>query len=292
MLSSNKEKIKVIGLGTLAGLVVDELKQYPEYRVYKILAGTTQNNAFSLGSFNSMQEYEDSLPEGDLELYLDSITENQTVLLVLEGGEPVTGAALRILELVKHASLTVLFIQPSTSLKSDIAAINSRLAFGALQEYARSGLLDRMFFVQKSRIEAMVGEVPINLYEKRVAEILSYTTAMLYFFEHSEAVISTNANRPVGCRLATVGLSSLDLGTSDVRLLFPVKDLRTVEFYYGIPQEEIDTNVELMTQIKNHIEHHFDFGTSDTSFSYKVVPIQNEAPYLLGVFYVLEPQEF
>ena len=292
MLSSNKEKIKVIGLGTLAGIVVDELRQYPEYRVYKILDDAPQNNSFSLGSFNTMKEYEENLPETDLELYLESITQDQTVLLVLEGGNPITGGALRLLEIIKHANLSVLFIQPSTSLKSDAAAINARLAFGALQQYARSGLLERMFFVQKSRIESMVGDVPINLYEKRVAEILSYTIAMLYYFENSDAVISTPSTRPLGCRLATLGLSSLSSEKSEVQLLFPVEDPRTVEFYYGIPQQEIDTNVELMTQIKNHIDTNFNFSHPETSFCYKVVPVLDESPYLLGVFYALEPQEF
>ncbi len=292
MFSNNSEKIKVIGLGTLAGLLVDELRRYPEYRVYKIVAGTSENNAFSLGSFKTMQEYEEEIPESDLDLYLEGITKNQTVLLVLEGGEPITGAALRILESIKHARLTVMFIQPSTSLKSDTAALNSRLAFGALQEYARSGLLDRMLFIQKSRIEALVGDVPINLYEKRIAEILSYTTAMLYFFENSDAVISTTCDRPVGCRLATIGVSSLDTTTSEIKLLFPVEETRTIEFYYGIPREQIETNVELMAQIKNHISKHFEFSEKDTSFSYRVVPIDSNVPYLLGAFYVLEPQKF
>ena len=292
MSSNNKEKIKVIGLGTLAGLVVDELKRYPEYRVYKIVSGTSENNAFSLGSFKTMQEYEDSVPDLDLHLYLDGITDNQSVLLVLEGGEPITGATLRILETIKHANLTVMFIQPSASLKNDTAASNSRLAFGALQEYARSGLLDRMLFVQKSRIEALVGDVPINLYEKRIAEILSYTTAMLYFFENSDSVISTTCDRPVGCRLATIGVSTLDVSTSEVQLLFPLEETRTIEFYYGIPQEQIETNVELMANIKNHISKHFELPERDISFSYKVVPIDNDEPYLLGSFYVSQPQKF
>jgi hypothetical protein len=292
VLSNNNEKIKIIGLGTLAGLLVDELRRYPEYRVYKIVAGTSENNAFSLGSFKTMQEYEEKIPESDLDLYLEGIQENQTVLLVLEGGEPITGATLRILELIKHANLTVMFIQPSTSLKSDTAALNSRLAFGALQEYARSGLLNRMFFVQKSRIESLVGDVPINMYEKRIAEILSYKIAMLYFFENSDSVISTTCDRPVGCRLATIGISTLDTATSETRLLFPLEDTRTIEFYYGIPHEQVETSVELMAQIKHHISKHFDFSEESTSFSYKVVPIDNDEPYLLGAFYVSEPQKF
>ena len=62
MYSNMKEKIKVIGVGSLGALVAEELKSYPEYRSYKFVDSGAENNTFILGSYATMVEYEDSFP--------------------------------------------------------------------------------------------------------------------------------------------------------------------------------------------------------------------------------------
>lgn len=290
MYSNLKEKIKVIGLGSLGGLVAEELKSYPEYRSYKFVDTGAENNTFILGSYTTMAEYEDNFPYNEIEIYLEGIKNTDQVLLVLEGGDPITGAVLRLLEIINHASISVLFIKPGTSLRSESSAQNTRLAFGVLQEYARSGLLERLIFVDRERIEALVGDVPLNLYEKRLASILSYNLAMLLYFENSESVMSSVGEKPIGCRLGTLGISTLKEDRDDsISLLFPLDSPRVAEFYYGIPAPEIETNAGLVTKIKSHVESNSVMFGESCSFSYSVVPLETDENYLLGIFYVSEP---
>ncbi len=290
MYSSLKEKIKVIGVGSLGGLVAEELKSYPEYRSYKLVDSGAENNTFILGSYATMAEYEDNFPYDEVEIYLEGIREGDQVLLVIEGGDPISGSTLRLLEIISHASVSILFIKPGTSLRSESSAQNTRLAFGVLQEYARSGLLERIIFVDRERIETLVGNVPLNLYEKRIASILSYNLAMLLYFENSKSVMSSLGERPIGCRLGTLGISSLaDDYDAPISLLFPLTAPRVAEFYYGIPAPEIKTNTELVTRIKSHVESNSAIFGESCSFSYSVVPLETEENYLLGIFYVSEP---
>ncbi len=287
---TEKNKIRMIGVGDLGAAVADQLQEYPEYRTYKVVAEANQNNTFSLGSYDSMQEYETNFPERELGLYLDSLEHSQQVLIVAEGGSPITGCLLRLMELLRHCQITLLYIKPSSSLRSLRTLQNTRLSFGALQEYARSGMLERMIFIDRALVEDMVGDVPINLYDQRVVEIISYTLGMLYYFENTEPIVTTLSERPVGCRLATLGISSITEDPPTMSLLYDLESPRLSEFFYGIPEEEISTNSSLMRQINYHRDFVCSPYPQDFSFSYAVVPVIHENSYLLGLFYTTNPE--
>jgi len=147
-----------------------------------------------------------------------------------------------------------------------------------------------MIFIDRSFVEGMVGDVPINLYEQRTAEIIAYTLGMLFYFENSDTIISTFSEKPVGCRLATLGISSLEEGPNPINLLYRMDNPRMAEFFYGIPGDEISTNSSLMRQINEHMEAGSNALSAELSFSYSVVPVDTTTSYLLGVFYTSEPQ--
>ena len=283
--------VKTIGIGHLGCMIVDQLRSYPEYEIYKFTDEAVRAHEFSLGTLKTMEEYESSFPYEEAISYLRTIKRDDNVVVFMEGGEAINGCLLRVLEIIKDTHITFFFVRPSLSLKGDAVVENTRLTFGVCQEYARSGIFERMIFLDKDKIESLVGDVPITAYEERIAQLIAYKFAMMMFFENSDFVMSNIGERPLGCRIATFGVSSLEDENPQIYMLHNLEKIRTVEFYYGISQEDIDEDASLVNTIKSHVTYISDSLPDNPSFTYGVSPLQTEEKYLLGLFYISEPQK-
>ena len=153
---------KVIGLGKLGCAVVEHLTAYPEYRIYKIDSEIDERGSLSIGEYSGMDDYERMLDQDSVAVYLRSIKKKDEILLVLEGGDPVSGATLKILETIKDPKLNVLYIVPDRVMCSEIQRRDDKIAFNVLQEYARSGAFEKIFLVHRQAVDNFVGDVPIH----------------------------------------------------------------------------------------------------------------------------------
>jgi len=257
---------KVIGLGKTGCLIAEQLTEHPEYRIYKIDSDTSERGSLSLGTHPGMDDYERQADQDEISVYLRSIKDADEVLLILEGGDPVTGAALKILETIKDAKLNVLYIVPDRSMSSEIKRRDDKVAFNILQEYARSGVFEAIYLVDRTSVEELVGDVSIHDYEQRISHFVSYTVAMVNFFNHTEPILSNKMEPNNISRLVTFGISSLEEDEQDVKLLFPLEETRDLHFFYGIPSQSLDDDPSLTKKIKMHVKSYKEEGVS-TSFS-------------------------
>ena len=160
-----------------------------------------------------------------------------------------------------------------------------------MQEYARSGLLDRLIVVEKEILEQMIGDVPLSVYEKTAAQFLAYKLGMIYFFENSDKVMSGLSERPAACRIATLCLSNLEEPGQNI---FFYKDFtpRLVEVYYGVSEEHLDTDPSLVRMITDHKKQHVSSYAEEPALSYGIVSMVTETPQVLGICYVSDPLSF
>ena len=128
------------------------------------------------------------------------------VLLILGGSGDISGASLRVLEKLKQHPLYVLYIKPDESLLSDIKHKQHKVVFNVLQQYARSALLERMYIVENSKIEAALGEVPVIGYHDKINHTLVSTMHMLNVCYNTDPVINTFSDPLDVCRIATFGI--------------------------------------------------------------------------------------
>lgn len=256
---------KIIGLGKLGCLIAEELTQHPEYRIYKIDVNIEERGSLSLEYQSDMEQYEKSFDRTAAEVYFRSIKKEDEVLLVLQGGEPISGCALELLQTIKDAKLSVLYICPDRHMISEVQKRDDKIAFNILQEYARSGLLENIFLVNKYTVESLMGDVSIQNYEKEISHFISYVIAMINYFYHTEPVVSNKFEPVDWCRVITFGISSLD-ADEDIRLLFPLEAIADIHFFYGIPAAELEGDPTLMKKIKQHVKNYTQKNIS-TSFS-------------------------
>jgi hypothetical protein len=265
---------KVIGLGKLGCAIAEQLTAYPEYRIYKIDSEIAERGSLSIGLFDDMEEYEKKIDPEEVSVYLRSIKQSDEVLLILEGGDPISGAVLKILETIKDTSLNVLYVSPDRQMISEVQKRDDKICFNVLQEYARSGKFESILLVDKTKVEELAGHVPVNEYENTISYFISYVVAMINFFKHTKPILA-NPIKPANiARLITYGVSSLEEDKKDINLLFPLSDVADIHFFYGIPKEELEADAGLVKKIKEHVKSYKSEEVS-TSFSVYETTLEN-----------------
>ena len=279
---------KVIGLGKLGCAIAEELTAYPEYRIYKIDGDIDERGSLSIGEHGDMASFEANVDSDEVSVYLRSIKKGDEVLFVLQGGEPISGATLKILETIKDVNLNVLYICPDRQMISETQKRDDKIAFMILQEYARSGKFQNMFLVDKTKVEELAGHVPINEYEKTISYFISYVVAMINFFKNTKPILANPISPPNIARLVAYGVSSLDEGNSAINLLFPLAETKDIHFYYGIPKKELSEDATLVRRIKEHVKG---YKTEDVSTSFSVYETTLESKMVLCVAYSSKIQD-
>lgn len=280
---------KVIGLGRLGCAIAEELTAYPEYRIYKIDAETKERGSLTLGNLGDMSDFENDLDIDEIEIYLRSIKDKDQVLLIVEGGDPISGAVLKILQTVAHATLNVLYIAPDRQMISETQKRDDKIAFNVLQEYARSGLFAHIFLVNKAQVEDLAGEVPVSEYEKTLSYFVAYVVAMINFFNHTNPILANKIQPQEISRIATYGVSSLEDEGQGVNLLFPLSEPTDIHFFYGVPKEDLEGDASLVKRIKQHVRNH---KTDEVSSSFSVYETTLDSLIVLCVAYSSRVQEF
>ena len=141
----------IIGLGNAGCSIAEKFLQYPQYSIYLLDSEkrTTPGARFHLiKEQSSHEEYERACP--NLEYYFSDI--NSSCLLIVGGSGTISGTSLRILEQLSHLNVSVLYVRPDTELLSQTKRLQNNVVFGILQEYARSGVLEKFYVVQNSKL--------------------------------------------------------------------------------------------------------------------------------------------
>ena len=256
---------KVVGIGDVGAKVAEEFTEHPEYRIYKIAPGLEGRADLAIDRCADMESYENNLDKSEVASYLRSIHPDDEVLVILEGGDPTNGIILSVLEEIAQATISVVYICPDTSLIGDTQKRDHRITFGVLQEYARSGVFQMMYLVDRSRVEEMLGDVSIAMYEQSVHNFISYAVVMINYFNHADPVVSTGSDISPLSRIATFGVGSLE-EDSATKYLYELDDKQEEHFYYGIPSAQIAEDPTLMRQIKEQVKS-FSGDTFSTSFA-------------------------
>ena len=256
---------KIIGLGNMGCQIAEEFTAYPEYRIYKITDQSSERGVLELGTYDSMEDYEKNTDENEVASYLRSIKRGDEVLLVLGGGEAISGSTLKVLQTISDSQLNVLYIAPDRGMSSLDDQRNDKIAFNVLQEYARSGVLNQIILVDYPSVEQLIGEVSIQEYNQQINYLISYSVAMTNFFKHTDPVMNIKLKPTEWASLTTIGVGSLD--SAEVNYLFPLSDVTELHFYFGVPQDDLKQDHSLMKKIKEYIK---EFKDKDITVSFSV----------------------
>lgn len=240
--------ISVIGLGELGTQIADKFSQYPQYQIYKIghdLPKGKRNK--NLKKYDSPEEYEKKCPS--MKTYFKDVADE--VLLVCDGSEYITSSALRILEQVKNKKLNVLYLKPDLALLEADRKRHEKLAFNVFQQYARSGLLDRVYLVDMNMAETAAGNLPIDGYYDHLYEFISYTFHMINVYGRTKGLIDNFQPIERVNRITTFGISNLE---NEDRMFFSLDSAFEMGYYYAVSKRTLEKDDKLLPRIKRRIK--------------------------------------
>jgi len=241
----------IIGLGQAGFNIAEGFSQYPQYTIYTIDSEVRQtSNHFLFPNHETHEEYEENTP--DLTEYFKEIADGEEILFIIGGSGSISGASLTILEQLKRCKIHILYIRPDTSLVSEKKAIQERIAYNILQEYARSGVFERIILVDNVELDKIVGGAPVIGYYAELNKILISAIHMINVFNHSEAVMNTIAKPLEMTRITTLGV--LDVEKNEENLFFPLTAIREKSYYYAVNNEMLKTDRELFKTITNQLK--------------------------------------
>jgi hypothetical protein len=266
--------MKIIGLGKAGCNLATAFGKFPQYDVYRI--DTHRAADITIKERTSHEEYEKHFPSLKRKLKFSE----EEVCVITCGVGAISGGVLRLLEQLQKNHLTVVYLQPDLTLASEVQQSQERIVRNVLQEYARSGLLERLYLVDNVCIEEGIGEVPILGYYDVLNQAVANTLHMINVFAHSEPVIG-NFVRPAHIsRIATLGI--LDIEKGEEKWFYDLTGVRDVIYYYGINEEDLKEDGTLFRTINDYVKAQAD---ESLNVSYGVFKTSYEQRYCYCIKY-------
>ena len=289
----------VIGLGAAGCNIADQFAKYPQYKVYKIDVGLESLNdlsgvvydeveqsnvkTFSMPLQLTSEDYEKNCPS--MKSFFEELKEGDNVLFVLAGGGKIVGASLRILETIKDCNLSIMYVKPDLQLIGGKKYILDRISYYVLQEYARSGMFERMYLTYNPSIENATGDVAVKGYFDELNNTIVSTHHMINIFNNTESVFENKSDTEDHVRISTYGV--VDPDTGEERLFFPLENITDKTYYIAVNKEVLEDKTffkELKENMKKKAEQ------QDIGVSYVINETEYEESYVYVVAHSDEPQ--
>jgi len=242
----------IIGLGNAGCNLADQFSQYSQYKIYKIDVGIKGKNCLNVLPHDGPEEYEKNCSILKMRPFLKKIEGD--ILFISSCGD-ISGLCLRALEILKKKKknkISILYIKPDLGLLNEKKSLQENLMFGVMQEYARSGVFERINLVSNATVSEIIGDVPIKEYYNRINEVVVSTYHMINVFENSDSIIDTFSNSPPSVRIQTFGIVDFESGKE--KMFFSLDKVRDKRYYYAIPDDVVDNDGGLLNKIKKQVK--------------------------------------
>ena len=177
--------------------------------------------------------------------------EGDEVLFICVGSSYISSVSLKVLEAVKDKRITVLYVRPDLTLLSDKAIIQEKLTFNVFQQYARSGMFERIYLVDNVRLEQILGDIPIIQYYDRLNETISSTFHMINVYKHIKPILDTKIELPEVSRIATFGILEKN---GEEKFFFPIQFITNQVYYYAFSKDSLEKDGKIFQNIKKQIK--------------------------------------
>jgi len=260
----------VICLGTKSCDIGEIFEKNKYYKVKLIDKDVEGENCFALGEHNKPEDYEAHCP--DMKDFFHDVTEN--VLFITSSDCDVVSASLAILKQIKDKKISVLYLIPDTDYLYNNSLLVNRLVFNVFQEYARSGLFNKLYLFDSKRLELFLGEIPITEWYEEQIKLIYNSYNGINILDSKEPIISNYSKPSDICRISTFGYYELE---NDIeKLFFDLKNIVDKCYNFIINENKLKTDNKLFKLIKEKIKEKV---VDNIKISYRIYSTKNENNY-------------
>ena len=267
--------ISIVGLGNCGCNIAEKFFVYPQYKIYYInTEGQYSGHKTELWpEYSSPERYEENCP--DMSSFFEDIDEE--VLFIVGGSGYISATALRLLSCIKDKKISILYIKPDVEFLPQTKKLVENCTFHILQEYARSGIFEKMFIFENSSLEKIIGNVTITNFYDKINDHIASAMHMINVFDNTDPVVTSFSELNESSRICTLGV--VDIESAEEKLFFLLDKMREKRYYFGVNEEVLRSDESLFGEIKNYLRlEPEDIGTSfsiystnyDNSFAYVV----------------------
>ena len=268
--------MNVIGLGDAGCKIADCFSQYSQYKIFKINVDIEGKRCYNIPILETAEEYE-SYEYPKIKTFFKGL--KGETLLIVGGSGKVSCGSLRILENIKRLPISILYIQPDLEMLNDTQKMQERLVRNVMQEYARSGVFEKVCLVSNNALDKIIGGAPVIGYFEALNELLVPSLHMVNFFSNNKAVSGSIPKAKSTHRIYTVGI--FDTQKNEEKMFFSLDNARNRCYIYGVNEEKLKTDKKLMNKIKKQIESK---KGENLDISYAIYPTD----YDYDIGYVIE----
>lgn len=249
--------INIVGVGGAGCKITKDLSKYPQYNMYQI------DTEINVKEQKKPEDYEKKCPS--FKKYFGKLS-GETYVFISASGK-ISGLLLRLLEQIKGADLNVVCLVSDPSLLSSMGRLQQNLVSGVMKEYARSGLIDSVIFLDNQEIEKIMGDVPLDEYYNRINEVISYTFHTIMCLKHSTPLFETKEEENEASRITTFGIVGEN---KEKKLFFNLDNITEERYYYSASKKQIKNDSGILKELKskmteeNNIAKTFAVFESDT----------------------------
>ena len=239
--------MNIVGLGAAGCNIADEFAQYPQYKIYKLDVGFPKEKGnFALPQVGNIEEYE-TIPI-NFRSFFRYLRKDSEVLFIVCGAGRVSAASLRVLEKLQKCKVSILYVMPDRTLLNNESRLHERVVRNVLQQYARSGVFERLYMIDNKEVEKILVNVPVIGYYKRLNELIAGTVHMTNVFLNTKTVYNTPSTSLATARVSTFGL--VDIEKNEEKLFFPLDTINERCYIYAINKEQLETDGNLFTTLR------------------------------------------
>ena len=269
----------ILALGNAACQIVDSLKQYQSYQIYKIQNDAPKaNNTYIIPELLEAEEYE-RLDCVHKIKFLKKIKNYVTFFVC--GASRSSALSLKILEFLhkNQVKIKVVYFHGEMEFAGDSQIKQERVVRNVLQQYARSGLFEDITMVSNKTLEKFIDTINVFEYYKQINDIFCGSFHMIEVFKNTKPVMSTFSKIRESCRIKTIGVSTL---SCEDKMFYPFKQEVEVLYYLGINEEKLRTKGNFFRELTESIRNRM---TDETKAYFGIYPTQYETDYIYTEYY-------
>jgi len=234
----------MIGLGE-AGKNIAKLFK-PHSKNYKVIL-LDENEG--LEKKDTVEEY-DSI---DFKFKQRGLKSHDEAILFLCGSGKVAGASLRILEALRDYKTSVYYIIPDLEFCSREGKRRHRVHFNVIQEYTRSGLFKNMTIISNTKVEEIIGNVPIKNYFSTLNQTIYYVIHYMNYFANKKPLIGNLSNPSEVQRIRTFGM--INPHNLSEKMFYELDMARDTSYYVCITSDRLETDGTLHKKLVDTLKN-------------------------------------
>ena len=259
--------MNIIGLAGAGSRVAKYFEGHEQYKVFYIDDEEHGNQTTKVEKQHHPEAYEANPP--DFTHLLQQLG-GDDVIIFINGASYLSALALILAETIKEHKITLVYIQPDTTMLNTTRKLNEKVIFNVLQELTRSGRFERIYLFDNQTIEDIIGDVPVIGYWDKINEVIGSTVHMINVYYNNTPVMGGIEMPADACRISVVGTKSLETG--EEKMFFPLDNARESCYIYGINKNKLRESNDLLKNIKEDLKSRLtetlnvSFGIFPTSY--------------------------